>query len=504
MEQNLETNQAPLLEKPTNYQSTHIENEASNLLDNYSGLPPPIPIDITGESPTSEEEDNEKHLYDLPDMEHTTKGVIIKLFCASGMCFVLMLVEAAGGIVAHSLAILTDAAHMFSDISGFFISIFSIWLAKRPSTKKLSYGYHRAEVVGALASVLLIWGITIWLVAEAVNRVINPDYEIEGWIMLGTAIFGLCCNLLLGKILHSGGHHHHHGHDHGHDHGHEHGHDEHGHDEHGHDEHGHDEHEHGHDEHEHGHDHKEKNDKKKVDHEHEHDEHEHEEHDHEHEHEEHDHKHEEHEHKKKDKKEKKHDHDHKEHKEKKEKKEKKEEIHEESHEDSHSHSHDDHEKKPEQKIEGFLIELPSHNNFNKAGYQINLDKPEASHSHDHEEIEDAENPETTKKFKTGAKNNKNLSVIAEKDNYNLRAAMIHIIGNKSLLILKEFSYKRRYRTKHWRCDRSLDNIFLPRSENRRSDLHLYLRNPSDFYHDSGTKGLHDGYNGRNACGDHYS
>jgi len=46
---------------------------------------------------------------------------------------------------------------MFSDLSGFMISIFSIWLGQRPASKIMSFGYHRAEVIGALASIILIW-----------------------------------------------------------------------------------------------------------------------------------------------------------------------------------------------------------------------------------------------------------------------------------------------------------------------------------------------------------
>jgi zinc transporter 2 len=68
---------------------------------------------------------------------------------------------------------MTDAAHLFSDVSGFFISIFSLWLAKREANKTLSFGYSRAEVIGALASVILIWGLTIWLIYEAIDRMIR-------------------------------------------------------------------------------------------------------------------------------------------------------------------------------------------------------------------------------------------------------------------------------------------------------------------------------------------
>ena len=133
--------------------------------------------------------------------------------------------EVFGGYIADSLAIMTDAAHMFSDFCGFFISIFSIWLARRPSTEIHSYGYHRAEIIGALISVIIIWGLTIWLVYEATQRLIKSNYEIDGDIMLYTSIFALCSNLIMMKILHGGHGHSHggHGHSHGGGHGHDHG-----------------------------------------------------------------------------------------------------------------------------------------------------------------------------------------------------------------------------------------------------------------------------------------
>ena len=59
----------------------------------------------------------------------------------------------------------------------------------------MSYGYHRAEVLGALASILLIWGLLIWLVIEAADRLVHAE-EINGEVMLITAIIGLACNLV--------------------------------------------------------------------------------------------------------------------------------------------------------------------------------------------------------------------------------------------------------------------------------------------------------------------
>lgn len=82
----------------------------------------------------------------------------------------------------------------------------------------MSFGYHRAEILGALASIMLIWGIIIYLFIEAVHRIVHPE-PIDGEIMLITAVVGLICNFISIFTLHScgGGHA---GHNHGHSHSH--------------------------------------------------------------------------------------------------------------------------------------------------------------------------------------------------------------------------------------------------------------------------------------------
>jgi len=97
-----------------------------------------------------------------------------KLIIVSFFCITFMIIEIIGGALAHSMAIMTDAAHLLSDFSGFLISIFSIWIGTRPASRYMSYGYHRAEIIGALGSIVLIWGLTLWLIFEAINRVITP------------------------------------------------------------------------------------------------------------------------------------------------------------------------------------------------------------------------------------------------------------------------------------------------------------------------------------------
>ena len=98
-------------------------------------------------------------------------------------------------------------------------------MAKK-ATKTFSFGYHRAEIIGALCSVIVIWVLTIWLVIEAHDRIKNLDkLKIDARIMLVTSILGLMANLVMGKVLHSHGSHAGHSHSGGHGHSHEdHGH----------------------------------------------------------------------------------------------------------------------------------------------------------------------------------------------------------------------------------------------------------------------------------------
>lgn len=119
-----------------------------------------------------------------------------KLFFVSCICFMFMIIEAVGGYISGSIAILADAAHMFSDVAGFMISFFSIYISRRKISLSHTMGYYRAEVLGALASVFFIWALLIWLNWSATLRIINGQDPIDARLMLITASFGLGCNLL--------------------------------------------------------------------------------------------------------------------------------------------------------------------------------------------------------------------------------------------------------------------------------------------------------------------
>lgn len=152
-----------------------------------------------------------------------------KLWLATILCTIFMIIEIIGGVLSNSMAIMTDAAHLLSDLTGFLISIMSLHIVKRQANEVHTYGYHRAEIIGAMGSILIIWVLTVWLVVEAIDRLVNP-VALDGFIMLITSCFGILVNIIMGCGLH-----HHHGphdHDHDHDHGHGHSHDhdhEHGH-----------------------------------------------------------------------------------------------------------------------------------------------------------------------------------------------------------------------------------------------------------------------------------
>ncbi|XP_021056455.1 zinc transporter 2 isoform X1 [Mus pahari] len=134
-----------------------------------------------------------------------------KLYVASAICLVFMIGEIIGGYLAQSLAIMTDAAHLLTDFASMLISLFALWVSSRPATKTMNFGWHRAEILGALLSVLSIWVVTGVLVYLAVQRLISGEYEIKGDTMLITSGCAVAVNLIMGLALHQSGHGHSHG-----------------------------------------------------------------------------------------------------------------------------------------------------------------------------------------------------------------------------------------------------------------------------------------------------
>ncbi|KAK9904349.1 hypothetical protein WJX75_010009 [Coccomyxa subellipsoidea] len=160
------------------------------------------------------------------EAEREAAKVRRKLIFALVLAVIFMVVEVVGGYIANSLAIMTDAAHLLSDVSGFAVALFAGIYAAKKGGSSHSFGYHRIEVLGALASVLATWLVTGVLVFEAIGRIINPS-PVDGKVMFILALVGVVINLSIMAILGGHGHGHSHGeggHDHGHGHSHSHSH----------------------------------------------------------------------------------------------------------------------------------------------------------------------------------------------------------------------------------------------------------------------------------------
>ena len=128
------------------------------------------------------------------------KVAMFKLKIISLVCFTFMTIEFIFGYIAGSLAIISDATHLLSDLAGFLISLFSLIVALKPADKNFTFGYHRFEVLGALASILIIWALTVWLLLEAVYRIKHPN-PIVGLIMVCIAAGSLVFNIIMNRIL---------------------------------------------------------------------------------------------------------------------------------------------------------------------------------------------------------------------------------------------------------------------------------------------------------------
>ena len=108
---------------------------------------------------------------------------------------VFIVVEILGGYYANSIAIMSDAAHIASDVIGFGISICALQIAHRAANTKYTFGYHRVEILGAFCSIFTIWLMTVWLIYEATMRFFTPP-EIGGKIMLSVACLSFFFNLI--------------------------------------------------------------------------------------------------------------------------------------------------------------------------------------------------------------------------------------------------------------------------------------------------------------------
>ena len=128
-----------------------------------------------------------------------------RLWIAIAIIGTFLVVEVVGAVLSGSLALLADAGHMFSDLLGLVIALVALGIAARPATDRQTFGYQRAEVLGALANGMLIGAIAVFVAVEGISRLVEPgDAEVRGVPMLLVAAAGLVANLAALFVLRGG------------------------------------------------------------------------------------------------------------------------------------------------------------------------------------------------------------------------------------------------------------------------------------------------------------
>ncbi|MFF4523309.1 cation diffusion facilitator family transporter [Streptomyces bluensis] len=123
-----------------------------------------------------------------------------KLRVALTITLTVMVIQIVGGILADSLALIADAAHMATDAVGLAMALLAIHFAGRPASDQRTFGYARAEILAALANCVLLLGVGGYLVYEAIERFVTPA-ETKGGLAITFALIGLAANMISLTLL---------------------------------------------------------------------------------------------------------------------------------------------------------------------------------------------------------------------------------------------------------------------------------------------------------------
>ena len=149
-------------------------------------------------------------------LAHENTGVQRRFVWSMVFTGLILVAEVVGGLISGSLALLSDAAHVFMDLFALGLSLLALRLSSKPADDQHSFGWHRLEVLAALINGLTLLLISIGIFIEAVQRWQNP-VQIKSTEMLIIAIIGLVVNVVVALTL-GGDEHAHHHHEHAHEH----------------------------------------------------------------------------------------------------------------------------------------------------------------------------------------------------------------------------------------------------------------------------------------------
>ncbi len=135
--------------------------------------------------------------HDHAGHSHTVKADADSTKLTVALCLIVafMAVEVATGVIAHSLALLSDAGHMLADAAAIGFSLFALRLASRPAKGAMTFGFKRVEILSAQANGVTLLILAAFITYEAIRRLIDPSH-VRGGLMLVVALLGVVVNLI--------------------------------------------------------------------------------------------------------------------------------------------------------------------------------------------------------------------------------------------------------------------------------------------------------------------
>jgi len=131
-------------------------------------------------------------------MKSNSPGELLKV--ALGLTLVVLLVEFAGGLMSHSLALLSDAGHVLTDVFALGLAWFAVEQSRRPADQRHTYGYQRASILAALLNSVTLIVIVIAIAYEAIRRLAAPE-PVQGGMVIATASVAIAINALVVLLL---------------------------------------------------------------------------------------------------------------------------------------------------------------------------------------------------------------------------------------------------------------------------------------------------------------
>ena len=129
----------------------------------------------------------------MPHIHSPARANARRLVAVLGLSIGILVIELIGGLASNSLALLADAAHVFTDVAGISLALLAIWFGSRPTSSERTFGYLRLEILAAVANAVLLFAVAAFILYEAWRRLSAPP-EVASGLMLAVALVGLAIN----------------------------------------------------------------------------------------------------------------------------------------------------------------------------------------------------------------------------------------------------------------------------------------------------------------------